>query len=148
MIPLAAWIALSGMPWLAVCAIIAWEWISSGFYIGDIWKRHYGALWRDNVDVREIGEYLRNEEGRLWVNDYHPGVYIYARKKCDWFLTEQAEMNTVLTERREKMSKLFTERPPDIIVQGKKCGAKFDPRGYKLVAKHRDGSYQVYRRYA
>ena len=146
MLPLAAWIALAGMPWIAVCALVALEWISAGFYIGDIWKRHYGALWRDNIDVREMGAFLKEQNGTLWVNDYHPGLYVYSGKKCTWKLTEQAEMNTVLVDRREQMKELFMEHPPDLIVQGKKCGARFDPTGYRTIAKHRSGNYEVFRR--
>jgi hypothetical protein len=146
MLPLAAWIAMAGMPWIAVAALVSWEFISAGFYIGDIWKRHYGALWRDNIDAREMGEFLRQQEGSLWVNDYHTGVYIYARKPCKWHMTEQAEMNTILTDRRMKFMQAWKEHQPDLIIQGKKCGARFDPAGYKVIAKHKSGNYEVFRR--
>ena len=146
MLPLAAWIAMAGMPWIAAAALVAWDFISSGFYAGDIWKRHYGALWQDNIDAREIGEYLRQQPGTLWVNDYHTGIYVHARKPCKWHMTEQAEMNTILVDRRVEFIKTWHDTPPDLIVQGKKCGARFDPAGYRVVAKHKSGKYEVYRK--
>lgn len=146
MLPFAAWIACAGIPPFYVLALVCWDFLTAGLYLGDIWSRHYGSLWRDNIAAREMGEFLRDKPGSLWVDDYHTAIYIHARKPCPWKLTEQAEMNSILTERREEMKKLFDAAPPEFVVVGEKIGAKFSPVGYRVIAKHRDGLYIVYKK--
>lgn len=144
LIPLVAWITCAGISPFFLIALLSWDFISAGFYIGDIWKRHYGALWRDNIIAREIGTWLRDKPGTLWVNDYQTAIYIYARKKCPWHIIEQAELNTSLKDRRQKMIETFNKTPADYVVVGSRCGAHFGTANYRVAAEHKEGGYKVY----
>ena len=147
LLPFAPWIALAGMPPLAVLALVMWDLVPAGFYIGDIWKRHYQALKDNNTNAREIGEWLRDQEGTLWVNDFHPAVYIYARKKFNYHLLEHLELNAASPERRELMKQEWESNPPTLVVEGPKKGVSFMAQGYHLIAKSKDEAYHVFRRY-
>jgi hypothetical protein len=146
MLAFAPWIALSGMPPIAVLALVAWDMISAGFYLGDIWKRHYGALRNDNIAAREMGEYMRDKPGTLWVNDFHAAIYIYARKRFNYHILEHLELNNISPERRAEMEKEWETNPPDWVVEGPKKGVNFMGEGYEVVARNRIDTYRAYRR--
>lgn len=134
MLPLAAWIALSGMNWWIVLALFAWDWLSAGFYLGDIWGRFYVSLQQANISARRVGEWLRDKPGSLWLNDFHTAVHIYSRKPVEYHMLEQLEINYVETERREAMKKEIEANPPDWIVMGRNPGVSFKSDAYMKVA--------------
>ena len=146
-LPLAAWVATAGIHPYAVLALVCWDLVCSGFLLGDIWDRHYGSLRANNINAREIGEWIRDKPGTLWVNDFHPAVYIYARKKFNYHLLEHLELNAASPERRELMKKKWETDPPDMVVLGPKNGVQFVGNGYSIVAKSGDNEYRVFRRY-
>jgi hypothetical protein len=132
LLPLLAWIAMSGIsPLLIVCLVIT-DWTSQGFYFGDVWARNYPFLRVMNEEAEVIGKWLRDKPGSIWVNGIHSGIYIHARKPVPYGMAEQIEINGVATERRQLMIKKWKENPPDWVVNGENI-IQFDGTGYKPV---------------
>jgi hypothetical protein len=144
MLAFVPWIALAGMSPLAVLALVCWDLVSGGFYLGDIWRRHYQALWSFNITAREMGEFMKDKPGTLWVNDFHSGVYLYSGKKFNYHLLEHLELNTVSPERRAQMQAEWETNPPDWVVEGPKRGVSFVGQGYRFVARNKVDTYRVY----
>jgi hypothetical protein len=134
MLPLAGWVAAAGIAPLAVIVLVLVDWLSSAFYFGDLWLRFYPGLRAMNSQAREVGEYLRDKPGTLWVADIHSAVYIYARKKVQYGLAEQIEIRENAYERRAVMLEGWKKNPPDWVVTGPEMEVKFKGDGYKNVA--------------
>lgn len=142
LIPIIPW--LLGLPPVFVIGLVLIDFISSGFYLGDIWLRYYPALANINDDARAAGEWLRDKAGTLYVNSIHSGMYIYAGKPIPLGMGEQIEIREVATERREEMKRLWRETPPDWVVCGDVPGINFKPIGYSRVAVA--GANVIYRK--
>jgi len=144
LIPLAAWLAVGwqGTAILPALALIWTDWISAGFYLGDIWMRHYQGLKERNAEARRVGEWLKGKAGALWVNELHSAVYIYARKPVPFGLCEQIEIREVAHERRNRMKIYFKMQPPEWVVCGLSAAITFRANGYRLA--HEDGSMTVF----
>lgn len=145
-IVIAPWLAWSGMPLLYAAALIAADWISAGFYIGDIWERFYRGLRDENIAARKVGEYLRNKPGLVWVNTYHSAINIYSGSPPLYGLAEQVEIAQNARERRQVWREKFKAHPPDWVVTGPMPGVAFNTSGYYPVEQI--GSYKVYRKIA
>lgn len=143
LIPLIPW--LLGLPPVFVVGLVIIDFVSSGFYLGDIWLRYYPALANINDDARAAGEWLREKAGTLYVNGIHSGIYIHARKPLSLGMTEQIEIREVATERREEMKRRWKENPPDWVVCGDVPGLNFKPIGYNRVATA--GANVIYRKH-
>jgi hypothetical protein len=142
LIPLIPW--LLGLPPVFVAGLVAIDFISSGFYLGNIWARYYPALERINEEAQTAGEWLQDKAGTLYVNSIHSGIYIYARKPISLGMCEQIEIREVATERRTDMAKRWRETPPDWVVCGDVPGIVFKPIGYSRVASV--GENVIYRK--
>jgi len=135
-IVLIPWVILAGIPWQIVLALCAADVLSALGYWKHIWIRFYPAIHNMNYEGREIGLYLKDKPGTLWVNSMNTGIYVYAQKKPYNGFCEQVEMNDTVHERRKAWVEKWKENPPDWVVKGVGSGYKFEPRaGYKLVAK-------------
>lgn len=143
-LPLAAWIAPGLSQAQFVIPLLLVEAFSGIFYIGDIWRRFYPGLRDMNLDAQEVGKWLRDKPGRLWVNGIHTGVYIYAQKPPFGGMTEQIEIRENAQERRDSFRRAFKGDPPEWVVIGQSPGIDFSPTGYDLVA--RSNSSLIYRR--
>ncbi len=132
LIPLIPW--LTGLPPVFVAGLVAIDFISSGFYLGDIWTRYYPALGNINADAEAVGKWLKDKPGTLYVNSIHSGIYIYARKPLSLGMTEQIEIREVATERRTAMARRWRETPPNWVVCGDVPGIIFKPLGYTRAA--------------
>jgi len=117
-IPVAPWIALAGIDWRIVLALCIIEAITSGLYFGDIWQRFYWGLMQANIVARQVGEWLRDKPGTIFVNHYHTAVYIYARKPPVHGLLVLMEVWTAAKERNEMAKKALVDNPPDWLVIG------------------------------
>lgn len=144
LIPLIPWIVAVGWTPALALAVLGLDFLSSGLYLGNLWFRFYYGLWDDNVAARKVGAWLRDKPGRLWVNGYHTGVYIHARKPVPFGMTEQAEMNTICVERRTAMVAAFKQDPPEWVVQGTNPGLNFKQAGYARVAEYKN--YSIWKR--
>lgn len=142
-LPLAAWIAIALPAWGAALLLIT-DLVSGLGYLGDIWARYYMGLANANTDARQVGEWLRDRPGRVWVNGLHSGVYIHARKPPLFGLCEQIEIRENASERREVWRAQFRNDPPEWVVVGMSPGWKFTGQGYRLV--HRTGMSEIYGR--
>lgn len=131
-IPLIPW--LLGLPPVFVIGLALIDFISSGFYLGDLWLRYYPALERINDEAQTTGEWLREKAGTLYVNGIHSGIYIHARKPLSLGMTEQIEIREVAKERRSDMVRRWKETPPDWVVCGDVPGINFKPIGYSRTA--------------
>lgn len=132
LIPLVPWIAFASPPlalWLAVI-----DFVSSGFYLGDIWLRYYPALGDINETARATGEWLKGKPGTLYVNGIHSGIYIHAKKPLTLGMAEQIEIREVAAERRKEMIQRWKQSPPDWVVVGDVPGVTLKPIGYTRVA--------------
>ncbi len=143
-LPLAGWIAPVFQSGDVVVGLLLVEAFSSLFYIGDLWRRFYPGLRDINLEAQEIGKWLRDKPGRLWVNGIHSGIYIHAQKPPFGGMTEQIEIRENAPERREAWRKAFKESPPEWVVVGHMPGVEFTPLGYDLVA--RSAESLIYRR--
>ena len=131
-IPLVPW--LLGLPPVFVVGLALIDFVSSGFYLGNLWLRYYPALERINDEAKTAGEWLRDKAGTLYVNSIHSGIYIYARKPIPLGMGEQIEIREVATERRDEMKRRWREAPPDWVVCGDVPGIVFKPIGYNRTA--------------
>jgi hypothetical protein len=133
LLPLAGWIAMSGIHPAAVMALSAVDWASAGFYFGDIWFRFYPWLGDMNRVAEAAGKWLRDKKGSLWVNGLHTAVYIHARKPVPFGMAEQIEINGVAIERRKEMTRRFKQAPPDWVVDWDNTLVTFVKTGYQCV---------------
>lgn len=144
LLPLVPWVALAGGGPVFALALLLADQLAGGLYLGDIWYRFYWGLREANMEAREIGLYLRDKVGSVWVNSFHTAVYVYAGKPPVGGLTEQMEIKDVANERREAWRAAVKSNPPDWIVVGPEPGWAFRPIGYKPVAE--TGKMIVYRK--
>ena len=135
LLPLVPFIAMAGIPRHAAAILLFTELISTGFYIGNIWARHY-TTWVDHIrDACATGDWLKDKPGTLWVNGMHTEIYIHARKPVPFGLAEQIEINSVASERRKIMEHQWQRNPPDWVVMTENAIVAFVPNGYDLVAQ-------------
>lgn len=144
LIPLIPWLAFAGISPEFVIGLVIVDFISSGFYLGDMWLRYYPALGDLNETARATGEWLKDKAGTLYVNGIHSGIYIHARKPLCLGMTEQIEIREVAAERREDMRRRWKENPPDWVVTGDVPGIIFKPIGYRKTATV--GATEIYRK--
>lgn len=135
LLPLVGFIAAAGMDPTFVIAFTVVDLASSGLYLGDIWGRFYPGLRNVIKESREVGAWLENKPGILWVNSMYSEIYIWAKKKPMYGMTEQVEISQVITKRRDRMKTLITREPPTWVVVEPGYGYTFDTDGYKLEAK-------------
>jgi hypothetical protein len=142
-IPLIGWIvgamATGYVPLQPVVILIVVDWVSGGFYLGDIWLRFYNGLRDLNYEARDIGLWLSDHPGSLWVADIHSGIYIYSRKAVNYGMAEQIEIRENAHERREEMVKQIEAMPPDFIVTGGSHAPNLQlgVSGYEKIAEGR-----------
>lgn len=136
LIPLVPWLAASGLNPAPVIALFGVDTVSAGFYLGDIWNRFYPGL-RDVIkESRDIGEWLKEKSGLLWVNSIHSEIYTWSGKPPQYGMTEQIEIASVATERRKKMRVRLVKNPPDwVVVQPGMMSLQFESKGYHPVAR-------------
>jgi hypothetical protein len=135
LLPLVAWIAAAGIPLGYVIAMSSMDFISSGFYLGNIWGRFYQGL-RDVIkDSHAIGNWLKDKEGTLWVNTLHTEIYLWSGKKPQYGMTEQIELDQLSWERRPAMLKNQRAHPSDWIVSQIGHGMEFNYKDYYVSAK-------------
>jgi hypothetical protein len=120
---LAPWIAMSGISWQIVLALVLIDFISAGFYTGDLWWRFYYGLRATNDSTREAGEWLRDKSGRVWSNHYHHGTYLHSRKRPQYGMVPALEVWGVAWERRSATIQRLQDDPPTWIVTGKDFNA-------------------------
>jgi hypothetical protein len=147
LIPLVGWIVAAFVPNVIpgfVLILVVTELLSSGLYLGNVWGRFYPPLEEINLDARLSGEYLRNQDGIIWVNSFHSGVYVYAQSPPPFGLPEQVEIRDVVPERREKMREGWREMPPDWVVMGDSPGVNFRKHGYKQFQEL--GGFRIYKK--
>ena len=135
LIPLVAWVAMANISPVVVIALVITDLVSAGGYWKENWERFYGFIAEIHPEVRNVGEWLRDKPGVVWVNSLHSGVYIHARKPVPFGLCEQIEIREAAHERREEMKRRFKENPPDWVVVGNSPGIKFLENGYRKVAQ-------------
>jgi hypothetical protein len=135
LIPLVPFIALAGIPQDLALILWAIEFLTAGFYLGNMGARHYRYYWDQVLVSSEIGKWMKDKEGSLWVNGMHTEVYLYAQKKCPFDLIEQIEINDVAHERRAVMKEEWIRHPPDWVVVGDNAKVKFQPNGYTIEAE-------------
>jgi hypothetical protein len=139
LIPLIPWVVLAGIPPTLIGLLILTDWISSGMYFGDIWQRFYLGLMVANIEAKELGEWLRDKPGDLWVNHYHTAIYIWAQKPVLYSMTEQAEIRE-FTDRRREMLRRWKNNPATWVIDSPQHGLNFNGAGYALVAKNNTGT--------
>ena len=133
LIPLIPWVAAAGIDPVWAIALSAVDFVSAGFYFGDVWLRFYGDWIQDIRSAKVIGEWLKDKPGSLWVNGMHTEVYTYSGKPVQYGLAEQIEIAQVAHERREKMAEAFQASPPEWVVETPGPRVKFIPQGYAEV---------------
>lgn len=135
LLPLIGWLAAAGLNPAYVIALSCVDTVSAGFYLGDIWGRFYPGL-RDIIkETRNIGEWLKDKHGALWLNTMHSEIHIWSGKPPIYGMTEQIEIAQVAKERRRKMLPRFAKNPPDWVVHQPGHSTRFDPNGYRPVLK-------------
>lgn len=149
LIPLIPWIVIgisSSTPTLILILLFT-DLAASGFYMGDIWYRFYQGLHASNIEAKEMGEWLKDKPGTLWVNHYHTAIHIWSGKPVMYGMTEQAEIRE-FTDRRGQMKEKFRQNPPDWVVDSGLRGIPFNGVGYKAIAQTGSGTvlYQKVRR--
>jgi len=145
LLPLAAWVAAAGIRPEIVFALATTDLLSAGLYIGNIWARFYPYLDAITRDAKQIGEWLKDKPGTLWVNSMWAQIYLYANKKPTYGMMEIIEVNDVATERRNAMVELIKQHPPDWIVTDETARVGYDYGKYRNVAKV--NNFVVYKRY-
>ena len=145
LLPLAAWVAAAGIRPEIVFALATTDLLSAGLYIGNIWARFYPYLDAITRDAKQIGEWLRDKPGILWVNSMWAQIYMYANKKPHYGMMEIIEVSEVATERRNAMVELIKQHPPDWIVTDETARVGYDYGKYRNVAKV--NNFNVYKRY-
>lgn len=134
LLPIVPWIAASGISPAWVLGLVCVDFLSSGFYMGDIWTRFYRFFIDPARECKEVGELLANKSGMVWVSGMHTEVYTYAQKFPPYGLVEQIEINSVATERRRMMIEQFRHNPPDWVVETPNPnGVNFDGYGFEIV---------------
>lgn len=131
-IPIIPFVAMSGLPFVPLLVVI--DLVSNGFYLGNIWARHYPALDEINDTAEKIGAWFQGKPGTLYVNDIHSGVYIHTRKPVLYGFAEQIEIRETAHERRKVMIEGWKQNPPDWVVNGRFPGMSFKPVGYQRMA--------------
>lgn len=144
LIPLIAWIAAAGIKPEIVYALTLTDFASAGFYIGSTWVRFYPGLADVVKDARDVGTWLKDKPGTLWVNSMWVQVYLYASKPPIFGMTEVIEVNHVATERRKIMRDKIAKHPPDWIVVSNDTNVGYDYTNYVQVAK--SSYFAVYQR--
>ena len=134
-IPVIPWIALSGIKPEIVYALAVTDFLSAGFYFGDIWVRFYVGLAGLIKEAKSVGLWLRDKPGVLWVNTMHVEIYTVAKKKPAYGMMELVEVNHVAKERRSKMLRRIGATPPDWIVVANDTNIEYDYSPYSVVAK-------------
>ena len=132
LIPLIPFIAFSGMEYVWLLALV--DFVSAGFYFGNIWGRFYAALDELNDEAEKVGNWLKDKPGTVYVNGIHSGIYIHALRPVPFGFAEQIEIREVAKERREGMIQRWRQSPPDWVIDGKLQGINFKPSGYQRVA--------------
>jgi hypothetical protein len=145
LLPLVGWVAVSCSPTTAVVLTLV-DWAAAGLYLGNIWMRFYPRLEMHNDHAMRAGEWLKDKPGKLWVNDIHSGVYIYAGKPVAYGLAEQVEIRDVATERRQAWRKRMKADMPEWIAQGPYPGWDFRGVGYQQVAATKGSGYQIWKK--
>lgn len=145
LLPLAAWVAAAGIRPEIVFALATTDLLSAGLYIGNIWARFYPYLDAITRDAKQIGEWLKDKPGILWVNSMWAQIYMYANKKPHYGMMEIIEVSEVATERRNAMVELIKQHPPDWIVTDETARVGYDYGKYRNVAKV--NNFVVYKRY-
>lgn len=142
------WIAAAGLPIEFVIALTVVDWVSAGFYVGDIWNRFYNGLRGRIGEAREVGLWLKDKEGTIWLNGIDTELYDYAEKPIVYGMTETIEVNTVALERREYMVKKWKTHTPDYVVisNADYQHVEFDGRGYNRVAASSGGTFEVFKK--
>lgn len=135
LIPLLPFVAMAGMDPRIATALILIDFVTCGFYLGDIWGRHYRLYDQHVKAARDVGNYLKDKPGTIWVNGMHSEVYVYARKPIPFGLAEQIEINDVATERREHMLAEWKKQQPEYVVITENPRMEFKPNGYKMIAE-------------
>lgn len=146
LIPIVAWIAASGIRPEFVYALAATDFISSGLYLPDIWKRFYMGLADIIKDAKAVGLWLTDKPGTLWVNTMHTEIYLWAKKPPVHGMMEVIEVHAVAKERRRIMENKISKSPPDWIVVGSDINVNFDYSDYAVVA--RSPYFLIYKRRA
>jgi hypothetical protein len=144
LLPLAAWVAAAGIRPEIVFALATTDLLSAGLYIGNIWARFYPGLDAITRNAKQIGEWLKDKPGILWVNSMWAQIYMYANKKPHYGMMEVVEVNSVAKERTNTMVELIKQHPPDWIVTDATARVGYDYRNYRNVAKVSD--FIVYKR--
>jgi len=116
LIPLVAWIAAANIPIWYVVTLVSIDWISAGFYFGNIWARFYEGLSSLIKDSRIVGDWMKDKEGSLWVNAINTEIYVWANKAPTLGMTEQIEIAEAATERRVYFYEKMRKTPPLWIV--------------------------------
>ena len=145
LLPLAAWIAAAGIRPEIVIALAITDLLSSAMYTGNIWARFYPYCDAITRDAKQIGEWLKDKSGTLWVNSMWAQIYMYADKKPTYGMMEVVEVSDVATERRQLMVEKLVTTPPDWIVTDETARVGYDYNKYRNVAKI--NNFNVYKRY-
>ena len=145
LLPLVAWIAAAGIRPEIVYSLATVDLLSSAGYTGNIWARFYPYLDAITRDAKQIGEWLKDKPGILWVNSMWAQIYMYANKKPHYGMMEIIEVSEVATERRNAMVELIKQHPPDWIVTDETARVGYDYGKYRNVAKV--NNFNVYKRY-
>lgn len=124
--------AATAAPSLAL-VVIAVDWASDRFYLGDVLRRTRPATAELLEAAREVGETLRAVPGTLYVADSNTQIYVYARRRPALPVVEQVEIADVVPERRRGLT---ASRPPDVLVRGP--GSRhLAPRAYRTAFSRR-----------
>lgn len=145
LLPLAAWVAAAGIRPEIVFALATTDLLSAGLYIGNIWARFYPGLDAITRNAKQIGEWLKDKPGILWVNSMWAQIYLYANKKPQYGMMEVVEVNSVAKERSQLMIEKLVTSPPDWIVTDETARVGYDYKRYRNVAKV--NNFVVYKRY-
>lgn len=135
LLPIVPFIAAAGIQPETVWMLASIEFLTAGFYLGDIWARHYRFYASVVKSAKDVGEWLKDKPGMIWVNGMHTHIYIYARKKVPYGLAEQIEINDVVPGRRKLMKEEWKKDPPKWVVVTDNQKVRFEPNGYSLEAE-------------
>lgn len=130
-LPLGLLAALMPSPEVAF-VVLAAEWVSCRFYMGNVWSITYPEITQQLLEARMVGERMREEQGSVWCNTFHTQIYVYSQKKPVWNQVEQLEIADVTPERGRDRDMLLRKSPPKWIIIGP-GSIKGQPRGYQSV---------------